>query len=95
MKNTYKIITALLVLSIFSLIYFILLVYWSYNPPESTGMIRFFGELLTIPLLLIVPSNIIISIYYITKKLLVGRNLIILSINTLTLGILIITTILE
>ncbi len=57
-----------LYIAIVCLIYFSLLVYWEYNPPASTGLIQFIGELITIPLLLFLIFSIIYSLIQAFKK---------------------------
>lgn len=66
-----------LLFSVLALAYFTLINYWYYYPPESTGAIRFFGELLTIPLLLVAIFNLISSIFFAIKKKFVTKNIII------------------
>lgn len=57
--------------SFFSFIYFIYLVYISYYPPVNKGIIqivRFVGELLTIPLLLFLIFSFFYSLIKLFKK---------------------------
>ena len=79
-----KLARIFLIFSIVIFFYFSLLVYWSYYPPESTGVIRFFGELLTIPLLLMLVVNLISSIVFVFLNKYRKINIIIFTLSLAT-----------
>lgn len=68
MKNAFSIKKWLLYIGLFSLAYFIFLIYLSYFPLKTgEGFIQFTGELITIPLLLIMLFSFAFSIFKIFK----------------------------
>jgi hypothetical protein len=78
----------LLYVSLFSLAYFIYLVYIFYYPPTDGYVIhaiQFIGELITIPLLLVTVFNFIFSLYKIIKEIEVKKYLIVFILNTATI----------
>lgn len=72
-------------LSVFGLLYFGLLNYWVSNPPSYNGVIRAFGELLTIPLILFPFAAIGYSVVCLVKKENIYMNIAILLCNIITL----------
>lgn len=83
-----------LVASIFSFCYFVFLVWMSYHPLNNETMIdivRFFGELLTIPLILFLLFMFIFSLIKVIKK--ENNYRLIFVINLITIVILVLTTI--
>lgn len=96
MNNKKKLKTSIfLYLSILSLFYFILLIFWSYNPPNEINYIRFIGEILTIPFLLLVLFSFFYSVYFLLKKSLIKLNLVILGVNLICIIMLIYVTIIQ
>ncbi|RKE92333.1 hypothetical protein BXY80_2252 [Ichthyenterobacterium magnum] len=93
MESSYSTQKILLYLSLFSLVYFILIVYWSYSPPNSTNTIRFIGELLTIPMLMLIIFNFIYALFQILKKRKTKIFITILALNLVSIVFLIIVTI--
>lgn len=88
MVYTRKIANLQLLFSVLALIYFTLINYWYYYPPKSTDIIRFFGEFLTIPLLLVVIFNLISSIFFAIKKKFITKNVIIFLLGSLSMVLL-------
>src|SRR5690554_5851086 len=68
MNDSLKIPKIFFYSSLISLLYFWEIVYWSYYPPASTAVIRFFGELLTIPMFILVLLNFFYSTIRMVKK---------------------------
>src|SRR5690242_5521170 len=92
MKNQNIIEKVLLYIGVFNTIYFSFLIYSSYHPPKGTTAIhimRFFGELLTIPFLLIILFSWFFSIFKLFQKGQTRKIIIIFCINLmLILGLL-------
>lgn len=58
----------LLFLSVFSLLYFLYIGYLSFYPPTDFHVVRFIGELLTLPLLLFVLFGILFGAVQLFRK---------------------------
>lgn len=95
MKSADRFTGVLFYVSIISLVYFILIVFWSYYPPKSTGALRFFGELLTIPFLLLILFGFGYSLISVMKKRYVKISLLTLGINLVSILFLIGITYIE
>jgi len=80
-------------LSLLALLYFIFLIYVSYNPPESDMLIGIARELFTIPMLLLLLFSFCYSLYQIFKKENTGFYLKIFILNFITVALLVIVTI--
>ncbi|MCY1529085.1 hypothetical protein D3C87_45470 [compost metagenome] len=75
----------LLYVSLFSLVYFMYLVYIFYFPLKDEGVMRFVGELITIPLLLFTVFAFIFSLYKIIRKTEIKKYLIVFMLNIATI----------
>lgn len=86
MKNAFSIKKLLLFIGLFSLGYFMFLIYLSYFPLKTgVGFIQFTGELITIPLVLIMLFAFGFSIFKMFKGDKVEAYLLIFSINLISI----------
>lgn len=93
--RTVKLYKLLLYLGLISLVYFSYLVYISYFPPNSTDMIQFIGELLTIPMLIFLLFSFFYSIAQVFKKVALKQYLLVFIVNTITLLLLLVITLIQ
>lgn len=85
----------LLYVSIFSFLYFMFLIYISYFPPLKMDIIRVFGELITLPLLIIVFFSFVYGLVKMLKKVNVNFYVPIFVLNFCTIIFLTIITFIQ
>lgn len=95
MNTATRIVKSAFYLSIICLIYFSLLAYWSYYPPKASGTLQFFGEMLTIPLLLGLIFSFFYSLIQLIRKQNSQTNLVTFGLSLGTITMLIVVTVLQ
>ena len=95
MNSNQRLSKSVFYVSVVSSVYCLLLVYWSYYPPQATGTLQFFGELLTIPLLLGLLGSFFYSLIQVLRRKSLKTNLATFIISLVTISALVMVTIIQ